>query len=255
MDSSIERMVQYCSGIANEFEARLNRIRTFVPDHNFTSGTANEVILRDFLARRSTGRYKVGQGFICAPTASDSASKQCDILLYDRHNYPLVHSEGEVVLVFPQAAKMVVEVKTRLNKNALKDAMENIRTAKQLNYAINGVIFAFESLRQETIIKHLQQYPEQLLMRHTPIAILLLNRGVIIHRWPGTELGGGENLYEVRASKDKDNAIVVAFLLLLFFDVQMQGVWGGAKIMNMMQQMLEDRTDKLAENIQVGVVS
>ena len=79
MDSSIERMIQYCSGIAGEFEARLNRIRAFVPDHNLTSGTANEMILRDFLASLSTGHYTVGQGFICNPTASDSVSKQCDM--------------------------------------------------------------------------------------------------------------------------------------------------------------------------------
>jgi hypothetical protein len=92
-------------------------------------------------------------------------------------------------------------------------------------------------------------------MKYAPIAILLFDRGIIIHRWPGTELGGGENLYEVRASKDGDNAVVVAFLLLLFFDVQMQGVWGGASIMNMMQRMLEDRTEKITENFQIGVAS
>jgi len=256
MNSSIERMVQYCSGIANEFEARLNRIRTFVPDHNLASGTANEIMLRDFLTRFSTGHYRVGQGFICAPTASDSVSKQCDILVYDHHNYPLVHSEGEIALVFPQAVKMVIEVKTRLNKGTLTDALENIRAAKQLNdTTIKGVVFAFKSLRQETVIKHLQQYPERLPMKHAPIAILLFDRGVIIHRWSGTELDGDENLYQVRASKDGDNAIVMAFLLLLFFEVQMRGAWGGADIVNMMRRMLEDRTDKLAENVQIGNAS
>jgi hypothetical protein len=80
VDSDIERMIQYCSGIASEFKAKLDRIRTFVPDHNLTSGTANEIMLRDFLSRLSAERYRVGQGFICAPTASDSVSKQCDIL-------------------------------------------------------------------------------------------------------------------------------------------------------------------------------
>lgn len=255
MDSSIERMVQYCSGIAGEFEAKLDRIRDFVPDHKLTSGTANEMILRDFLSHLSAGRYKVGQGFICAPTALDSVSKQCDILVYDHHNYPLVHSEGEVVLVFPQAAKMVIEVKTRLNKGALQKALENIRAAKQLNHTINGIVFSFKSLRQQTVINHLQQYPERIPMEYAPIAILLFDRGVIIHRWPGTELGGGENLYEVRASNDGDSAVVVAFLLLLFYDVQMQGVWGGASIMNMMQRILEDRTEKLDENVIIGAPS
>ncbi|MBC8263735.1 MAG: hypothetical protein H8E47_06395 [Anaerolineales bacterium] len=253
MDSSIERMVQYCSGIAKEFEAKLNRIRTFVPDHNLTSGTANEIILRDFLAHLSTGRYVVGQGFICSPTASDLVSKQCDILVYDHHDYPLVHSEGEVVLVFPDAAKMVIEVKTSLDKKALEDALENIRSAKQLNYTINGVVFAYKSPNPETVIGHLQQYTRQLSMKHAPTAILLFDKGVIIHRWSGTgtELGGGENLYEVRVSKNEDSAIVVMFLLLLFFEVQLLG-WGGASVANMIKRMLEDRTDTIAENVQIG---
>jgi hypothetical protein len=28
-DSSVEKMLQYCSGIADEFDARLNRVRNY----------------------------------------------------------------------------------------------------------------------------------------------------------------------------------------------------------------------------------
>ena len=153
---------------------------------------------------------------------------------------------------------MVIEVKTHLNKSSLRDALDNIKAAKQLEcmaYGADGIVFAFKSHRPETIIRHLQQYPPaQLPMKHVPAAILLFDRKTIIHCWTGTEVEA-ENVYEVRVSKDNTSAVVVAFLLLLFFDVQMQGTWGGADIANMMQQMLEDKTEKIAENIRIGVAT
>lgn len=250
MDYDIDGMIKYCSGIASEFEARLNRIRNFVPDHNLTSGTANEIILRDFLSQFSSGHYEVGQGFICSPFDSNSVSKQCDILVYDRHNYPLVHSEGSVALVFPQASKMVIEVKTNLDKGSTHEAMENISAAMQLNRMICGVIFAFKSLHQETIVRHLKGYLENVPLKYTPAAILSLDKGLIIHRWP-SQLDR-KKFYQVRASKDGNNASVVAFLLLLFFDVQMEGVWVQASIANAMNQMLDNYTEKVDDDILIG---
>jgi hypothetical protein len=243
-------MIEYCTGIASEFEAKLNRVRTFIPDHNLTSGTANEIMLRDFLAQMSTSSHKVGQGFICDPVDSDLVSKQCDVLVHDHHQYPKVYSAGEIDIVFPQAVKMVIEVKTDLKKKALHDGLENIRSANRLNWQINGVVFAFNSLRAMTIVEHLQRYDKMLPMEHAPIAILLLNKRTIIHRWTNSELDGGDILYEVR--KCDSSATVIAFLLLHFFDIQMQGVWGGASIANMMRFMLDSRTEILAESIKIG---
>ena len=82
---NVERMLQYCSGIADEFAARMNRVRNYVTKHNLTSGTANETILRNFLTKLSSGRYRIGQGFICDPTTPDAVSRQCDILVYQTY--------------------------------------------------------------------------------------------------------------------------------------------------------------------------
>jgi hypothetical protein len=246
---SVEKMLQYCTGIADEFDARLNRVRNYVTNHNLTSGTANETILRNFLAQLSSGRYRVGQGFICDPSAPDYVSKQCDILLYDYQNYPLVYSESGIDIIFPKSAKMVIEVKTNLNTNKLKNAIANIESAKELNYTINGVIFAFKSAKEGTLIKSLQTIAQSLNPHTAPIAILLLDKGLIIHRWPGTELGGTNTVFSVR--KCKHNA-VIAFLLLLYYDIQLQGVWGGASIVNMFQEMLEKQTTKFADDIPLG---
>lgn len=152
--------------------------------------------------------------------------------------------KARLKVVFPESVRMLVEVKTGLSKKDLEGALENIRTAKQMNLHLNGVIFACESPRTETVVKNLRKYSDSanLPLKYAPIAILLLKRGVIIHRWPGTEKGGGENPYNYRVSNDKTSGEVIAFLLLLFFDVLMQGVWGGASIENMQRKLLAEST-------------
>ncbi|MCB0202204.1 MAG: hypothetical protein KDI03_19220 [Anaerolineae bacterium] len=248
-DSGTQRMLQYCSSIADEFESRLNRVRSYVTKNNLSSGTANETILRNFLSELSSGRYRIGQGFICDPAIANAVSKQCDILVHDYQHYPLVHSESGIDIVFPQSATMVIEVKTRLSTNDMKEALANIESAKRLNRAINGVVFAFTSSTERTILNRLTVFSQNLSSRTAPIAILLLDKGLIIHRWPGTELGGTSNVFFVRKC---EKSVVIAFLLLLFYDVQFQGVWGGAKIMNLFQDMLENQTSRFSDDIQLG---
>lgn len=250
MNTSAEKLIDYCSGIANEFTAKLNRIRSFIPDHKLSSGTANEMLLRDFLAKLTANQFEVGQGFICDPTASDMVSKQCDILVFNRKDYPLVYSEGEVKIVFPQSVRMLIEVKTSLSREKLYDAIDNISVAKSLYSFINGVVFAFKSPKLPTILQHLQDYPHQIGERNLPMAILLLDQGVIIHRWPGTEIGGTGETFIVRESDT--SGIVLTFLLMLFFDVQMLSVVGGAGIVNTLQDILNQKTRIISTSIQIG---
>ena len=108
-DFDVRNLLACCTSLASEFEARRNRVRNFV-QHNLTSGTANEAILRTFLASISGGLYGVSEGFVCNPIRRQS-SRQCDILVYDRH-FPFVYADGEVTIVWPEATLMTIEVKT-----------------------------------------------------------------------------------------------------------------------------------------------
>ena len=217
-----------------------------------TDGTANEEILRNFLAGHVAARFKVGQGFICDPTNPNSVSKQCDILVHDHHGYPKVYADGNVEVVFPDSVRMLIEVKTNLTKEKLYQALENIEAGRRLNYLMNGVIFAFESPSPEMLIAYLRDFPRQIDSHHVPIAILSLNKGIVIHRWPGTELGGTRNTYEVRVSKNEKGNLVIAFLLLLFFDAQMLGVVGGAAIENLIRNILADKMEVVLDNLAIG---
>ncbi len=255
---NIDRMIDYSTGIANEFSARLNRIRSFITEHNLTSGTANEMILRNFLAEFSTGRNAVGQGFICHPAIPNQrskhyVSKQCDILVYNR-DYPLVHSEGDVKVVWPQSVQLLIEVKTQLRKQDLKDALANISAAKKVPYmrSTPGILFAFHSSKVKTIVKHLREYNEsKLFVDFYPEAILLLDEGIIIHRWLPARSEITE-VYQVRKGQNNEKAVVMAFLMMFFFDIVMGNLVGGSEIVNMLSRMLEYRTYKIEDDFKIG---
>lgn len=266
--ANADRIIEYSAGIADEFLARHNRIRNFVTEHNLTSGTANEMILRNFLAEHSTGKFAVGQGFIYDPAVSNQdteyfVSKQCDIIVYDR-DYPLVHSEGEVEIVLPESVKLFMEVKTKLTKSALigtkkqkkkkelnlttstqrqGGALDNISAAKQVS-CMNltpGLIFAFKSSKVRTIVKHLREYPKKLPIEHWPTAILLLNEGIIIHR--GDDLKGVETeTYKVRKGNNDEKATVMAFLILFYLEKITESLCGGSTFVNILNRMLAYRT-------------
>jgi len=235
-------------------------MRVFVK-HNLSSGTANEIILREFLAGHSSGDYHVGQGFICDPTEENQVSKQCDILVFDQSRYPVVYSDGPIKIVWPESAKMVIEVKTNLNKEDIETGLDNILSAKSLNPYLHGIIFAFQSpARLDTVISYLTSYRHHVAPRQGPTAILLLDKGIIIHSWgwarrrdlealPETNL----DTYAIRKGIKNDSAIVVAFLLLLFYEAigQTAGVFH-ADMINMLLQMFDSFTKKVQDDIFIG---
>lgn len=187
----VDKLIRYGNSIAEEFNARLSRIRSFVPNHNLTSGTANETILRGFINEFLPKKYAAGQGFICDPVSLDGlVSRQCDILIYNQVDYPLVHNEGDVKVVWPESARLVIEVKTTLTKNSLKDALENIKSAKEINerspVRISGVIFAFQSkISESAITSCVNEFRSNNPSSLAPNAIIILDNPFIfaVDKW------------------------------------------------------------------------
>jgi len=206
-------LVQYCRSIADEFKARQHRISSLVK-HNLTTGTARETIVRDFLAEHCTGHYKVVQGFICDPTQIDRVSRQCDILVYNHLYHPVIHSEGQIKVVWSISVQMVIEVKTKLNKDTLYRAIENVRAAKALRSRMTGLVFAFESIGISGIIEHLESYAQDLPMMYAPHAILVLDKKLLIESnniWTPT---GERDVYQVREADNE--GVLMTYLFLVF---------------------------------------
>jgi hypothetical protein len=253
-----DKMLDYCIGIAREFQARINRMQTFVKKHNLSSGGANETILREFLSAHAPARYGVGQGFICDLEDRDLVSKQCDVLVFDRSNFPVLHSDGSIKVVMPDSVRMVIEVKTRFTKAHVEGSVLNVVTAANLNPQMTGLIFSFYSPSINSVISNLQRYPEYIHQDHKPTAILLFDKGVLIHRWDlmrGRDIAGtpgsDPEAYGVRVARHDRGAVVVTFLLLHFFEKVAHGIlWSSAA--NMLLDLLEEHTEKLHDDIYVG---
>lgn len=214
--SDVTNLLQYCVSLAREFESRRNRVRNFV-QHNFTSGTANEAILRDFLSGISGGGFAVTDGFICNPLQG-SVSRQCDILVRD-NRFPLVFGESGVTIVWPESVLLMMEVKTAIKSTEmLRAATENIISAKEVSLHAIGLIFAFESLSAESALQVLEGLTCEPYLR--PFALVLFDQGVVIQQAGGMEAiryGGGDAPYEIRRSRDQDpSALALTYLLLIF---------------------------------------
>jgi hypothetical protein len=89
-----------------------------------------------------------------------------------------------------------------------------------------GIIFAFKSMSEKTILRQLTGYYTDPL--HRPLAILLMDKGIVIHQVEtnrsiiDTQFGGSDAPYEVRKAKDKNNkeTFVLTYLFLLFLQAQ-----------------------------------
>ena len=258
MTTSPDKFIEYCLGVAQEFQARVSRMQVFVK-HNLSSGNANEIILREFLSSHSSGNYYVGQGFICIPSEQDKASRQCDILVYNQNDYPLIYSDGPIKIIWPESAGMVIEVKTNFDKKEIETALDNIRSVKELNLRTVGIIFAFSSPKLSTIATNLRKHWQAFSNDNLPDVILLLDKGIIIHRWGivrhrEIELGANPNAFAVRIGKGNNKrAVVVAFLLLIFLDIVGGRLDYVTSAKNMMIDLIEKYTDKGFDDIFVGI--
>src|SRR5450830_224147 len=94
-------------------------------EHQGNKGSFREGALRDFLVSdRMPSKYGLGTGEIVS--SHGEVSKQSDLIVFDRLNsIPLLYSD--TVQVFPvESVYGVVEVKSKLSKDELLKALENI---------------------------------------------------------------------------------------------------------------------------------
>jgi hypothetical protein len=143
---------------------------------------------------------------------------------------------------------MVIEVKTRLDRNQLAAAIENIRAAKQLRQLIMGMVFAFGSSQIETIIENLRQYSEDFPMQYAPEVILLLERKTV---FIGTPRMGDKSTYLVRTAKDE--GVLVTYLLLRFLNELSlsTGIPRGA-LFAAAGQVLVNETEVVSQDVRIG---
>ena len=218
-----------------------------VIDHNCSKGTFREHIIKNFLRPFLPGCYGLsgGQAF----NNNGDLSNQLDIVNYDSlHSYIAPYMED--FIYFPcESVYGNIEIKSVLNKVSFIEAVENIASLKKIKrekidtYHVNpimplvienvkwdvqvlseyfGVIFAYDSVKADTILDYINEVIQNGIIEreYLPNVIVLLKEKQIITRYYRC----GDALYEIRPIGEfngflvencKDN-VLSEFLITLF---------------------------------------
>lgn len=146
-----QNIKEFHKSITSEILSVKDRVRNLIGDaHWYSDGAYKESVLREVLRRYLPEKYNIGQGFIVYDDGT--SSKQIDILITDK-NYPHLFKDGDFYIVTRDAARAIIEVKTKIDKAILNSAteklfidIEKINQNKQLKNIWAG-IFAYEKDR------------------------------------------------------------------------------------------------------------
>ncbi len=157
--------------------------------HNALKGSEAEELVRRFLRDHIPKRFDVGAGFVIDP--EDTVSRQTDLIIYDAYNCP-VYRASEGAGIFPSDnVAAVVEVKSRLTRDRLREAFQNIAETKSLKKRgaresrgpirahTYGCIFAFASdLSLETVSEVYADLVKEFGLGLHPDLMLLIDKAV-----------------------------------------------------------------------------
>lgn len=114
---------QYFESLTDEFSALRDRVRSLISGaHWQTDGEWKESVLRSCLRRYLPTSFSVGKGFVVTPEVQ---TRQLDIVVYD-NSKPLLFRDGDLVILTPDAVRVVIEVKTRVRGSELAEILECI---------------------------------------------------------------------------------------------------------------------------------
>ena len=136
---------EYYRSLTLEMDAVQNRVRNLIGNvHWPTDGEWKETVLRTILRRHLPPTVSVGRGFIVGPR---HPSSQIDLLIYDT-SFPVLHQDGDLVFVVPDAVRAIIEVKTRIHAAHAESILTKLADSAEI--ITNGAkkiflgLFAFE---------------------------------------------------------------------------------------------------------------
>lgn len=193
-------------------------------NHNSSKGTYRENALAKFLSSgHLPEKFAIGSGEIVGP--AHEVSQQSDLIIYDKLNgIPLVYSENNQV--FPvESVYGIIEVKSTLSKSNLIEALNNIKSVKEIAPEENvvysplpfihysevaplpfGIVFAYKlaSNTLQSLEQNLREWQEKEPTKYWPNIIAILDEGLIYH-----ERGMFEKVFD--SKKLGENTRVTSF--------------------------------------------
>lgn len=110
-------------------KAGIEQIRSSIP-HAGETGTLIEKLIRSELQKVLPEKVAVADGFVV--DADGRASKQMDIILYDKLNTPRIFSSDGAQMFPVETTYAAGEIKTRLDTSTLRDTYEKCSSYKSL---------------------------------------------------------------------------------------------------------------------------
>ena len=126
-------MKKYYRNIQERLLVQRDIIRSLLKDPQII-GDYYEAIIRDAVRESISESFAVRRGVVLSDVGE--TSRECDILVYSAAEYgPLFLSEN-IVVVNPEAVRIVIQVKGTLNVENLRDAIENLHYVNRLRKGI-----------------------------------------------------------------------------------------------------------------------
>jgi hypothetical protein len=107
---------------SEELLSATNRIHNLIGNrHQPTKGGYLEALLRRLLRRVLPDRFRVSTGFIYH--WDEQPSRQLDVVIWDAQRYSALLEEGELAILSAESVAAIIEVKSKLNRAELSDAL------------------------------------------------------------------------------------------------------------------------------------
>ena len=98
--------------------------------HAAERGSEAEETLKEFLTKKLPRRFDVASGIVIG--GENQISRQTDVIIYDAMNSPVYRTGTRVQILPRDNVACVIEVKSKLNKDELKDAAAKIAEVKKI---------------------------------------------------------------------------------------------------------------------------
>ena len=120
---------KYYEGITRQLRAEVDVINALF-SHQGEKGAGNEEALRSIVRSFVPERFGVGTGFVI--DKNGTPSRQCDIIIYEKQQYPSLFSMTSLHMFPVDIVLATIEVKTTLDKSKATEAIANIASVKEL---------------------------------------------------------------------------------------------------------------------------
>lgn len=111
-------------------------------------GAYRERIVAQFIEPFLPGHLSVGTGFIVTP--SRQISTQCDVVVYDREHSPHIEEMGQ--RFFPiESVVAVIEVKSKLKKKQLSEALRKLSQVKTYREELRNVSYEYNGKPEPSV--------------------------------------------------------------------------------------------------------